>query len=172
MAGTRTVFALLLFGVVIACVPRDIRAEGNSGRQTPGFSLTGIDGKTLDSSDYRGKVVLLDFWATWCVPCQTEIPRFVAFQKKYGAQGFQVVGISMDDSTEPVQHFYTKFNMNYPVALGNATLADQFGGVLGLPLTFLISRDGTIVKQYDGKANLDKMEEDIRLLLRSDAKKD
>jgi cytochrome c biogenesis protein CcmG, thiol:disulfide interchange protein DsbE len=129
------------------------------------FSLRTLDGKQLKLSDYAGKAVLLDFWATWCVPCQTEVPRFVAFQKQYATEGFQVIGISMDDSPEPVRKFYAKFKMNYPVALGNADVAKAYGGVLGLPLAFLISRDGTIIKQYDGSASLDDVEKDLRMAL-------
>lgn len=167
MALTRSLVALLFLGVVVAVAPRNIRAQERPARQVPDFSLTTLEGKALKFSDYRGKVVLIDFWATWCVPCQTEIPRFVAFQKRYSAQGFQVIGISMDDSPAEVRKFYIKFNMNYPVGLGDAKLADQFGGVLGLPLTFLIIRDGTIFKQYNGNSDVDKMEEDVKLVLRS-----
>lgn len=134
-------------------------------QRAPDFSLVALDGKPLRLSDYSGKVVLLDFWATWCVPCQTEVPRFIAFQKHYAQHGFQVIGISFDDSPVPVRSFYKKFKMNYPVALGSPDVAKAYGGVLGLPVTFLIDRDGTIVKQYDGKVDLDAMESEITLLL-------
>ena len=129
------------------------------------FILTGLDGKPVRLSDYKGKVILLDFWATWCVPCQTEVPRFVAFQNKYGDQGFQVIGISMDDTPGPVRKFYSRYEVNYPVAMGTTKVADSYGGVLGLPLTYLIARNGRIIKQYDASADFEQMEAEIKLLL-------
>ncbi len=136
-------------------------------KTAPDFALTTIDSKPLKLSAYRGKVVLLDFWATWCVPCQTEVPRFVSFQNQYGKEGFQVIGISMDDSPAPVRRFYSQYKMNYPVALGTSAVAESYGGVLGLPITFLLDRNGTIVKRYEGKADLDEMEDDVKRLLAS-----
>jgi cytochrome c biogenesis protein CcmG/thiol:disulfide interchange protein DsbE len=130
------------------------------------FTLAGLDGKPVSLSDHSGKVILLDFWATWCVPCQTEVPRFVAFQNEYGKQGFQVIGISMDDTPVPVRKFYAKYKMNYPVAMGTTKVAEAYGGVLGLPLTFLISKDGRIVKLYDASADFAQMEAEIKSLLK------
>ena len=129
------------------------------------FTLTGLDGKPVRLSDFKGKVILLDFWATWCVPCQTEVPRFIAFQNKYGDQGFQVIGISMDDTPYPVRKFYAQYKLNYPVAMGTTKVADSYGGVLGLPLTYLIARNGRIIKQYDASADFEQMEAEIKLLL-------
>lgn len=116
----------------------------------PEFSLTTIDGKTLALSDYRGKIILLDFWATWCTPCRDEIPRFVRLQDKYGAAGFQIIGISMDDSAEPVRQFHRDFHINYPIALGGARLGELYGGVFGLPIAFLIDRQGRILSKHVG----------------------
>jgi len=131
----------------------------------PDFSLQDIDGRPLDLATYRGHVVLLDFWATWCTPCRAEIPHFVEYQSKYGAQGLQVIGISMDDDAKPVQEFYREFKMNYPVALGTAKLADAYGGVLGLPITFLIGRDGQVAAKYIGEADMRAMDDRINSLL-------
>src|SRR5215471_16755665 len=121
-----------------------------SGNSAPDFTVTDINGKKLSLANYRGKVVLLDFWATWCTPCRAEIPHFIDYQNKYAAQGLQVVGISMDDDPKPVRAFYDELKMNYPVAMGSSQLADSYGGVLGLPVTFLIGRDGRIAKKYVG----------------------
>jgi peroxiredoxin len=116
----------------------------------PEFSLTTIDGKKLALSDYRGKIILLDFWATWCTPCRDEIPRFVRLQDKYGAAGFQIIGISMDDSADPVRQFYRDFHINYPVALGGAKLGELYGGIFGLPIAFLIDQQGRIISKHIG----------------------
>ena len=103
--------------------------------------------------------MLLDFWATWCTPCRGEIPHFVEFQNKYGEQGLQVIGISMDDGPKPVREFYQQFKMNYPVALGNEKVAEAYGGVLGLPVTFLIGRDGRVAAKYVGEVQMPTLEE-------------
>ncbi|MGB8772332.1 MAG: TlpA disulfide reductase family protein [Candidatus Korobacteraceae bacterium] len=133
----------------------------------PDFSLQDLDGQPLKLANYRGKVVLLDFWATWCAPCRDEIPHFVEIQDKYREQGLQVIGISMDDGPKPVREFYQQFKMNYPVALGNEKLAQAYGGVLGLPVTFLIGRDGRVVSKYIGEVQVPTLEQAIQSLLRA-----
>jgi len=133
----------------------------------PGFSLQDLNGQPLELASYRGKVVLLDFWATWCTPCRGEIPHFVEFQDKYGPQGLQVIGISMDDSAKPVDEFYRQFKMNYPVALGNEKVATAYGGVLGLPVTFLIGRDGTVAAKYIGEVQMPTVQQAIESLLQA-----
>jgi thiol-disulfide isomerase/thioredoxin len=112
-------------------------------------------------------VVLLDFWATWCDPCREEIPHFVELQKKYRDQGLQIVGVSMDDSPEPVRDFYRQFNMNYPVVMGNAKTGELYGRVLGLPIAFLISRDGRIYSKHIGATDIAVFEREITILLRT-----
>src|SRR6202166_1343276 len=103
-------------------------------RLTPNFIRTGINGSPLSLRSYRGKLVLLNFWATWCGPCLTEIPTFAAWQNTYGPAGLQIVGVSMDDDSAPVKRAYEKYHLTYPVAMGDARLGKRFGGVLGLPL--------------------------------------
>jgi len=127
----------------------------------PAFSLTDINGQKLDLASYRGKIVLLDFWATWCAPCRTEIPHFIELQNKYGSQGLQIIGISLDDSAKPVQKFYAEQKMNYPVAVGDDKLADQYGGVLGLPVAFLIDREGRIITQHTGETDAAVFEKEV-----------
>lgn len=133
----------------------------------PQFSLQDLDGKPLSLASYQGKVVLLNFWATWCTPCRGEIPQFVDFQNTLGSQGLQLIGISMDDDAKPVHEFYQQFKMNYPVAIGNANLAESYGGVLGLPVTFLIGRDGRIAAKYIGATDLNALQQKIQSLLQA-----
>jgi cytochrome c biogenesis protein CcmG/thiol:disulfide interchange protein DsbE len=124
-----------------------------------------LDNKRLDLKAYRGKVVLLNFWATWCVPCQVEMPSFVAWQRKYGPRGLQVIGISMDDDPALVREASDKLKLNYPVAMGDVKLGDLYGGVLGLPMTFLIDRHGEIQAMYQGETDLTKIETHLQAVL-------
>lgn len=131
----------------------------------PEFTLPTPEGQSLSLSEYRGKVVLLDFWATWCEPCRDEIPRFVALQEKYRDQGLQIIGASMDDGPDPVRDFDRQFKMNYPIVMGNAKLGEVYGGVLGLPIAFLIGRDGRIYAKHIGATNAAVFEKEIVGLL-------
>ena len=133
----------------------------------PDFSLRDLNNQPLDLANYRGKVVLLDFWATWCTPCRGEIPHFVELQDKYREQGLQVIGISMDDDAKPVREFYQQFKMNYPVALGNEKVAEAYGGVLGLPVAFLIGRDGRVAVKHLGEVAMPVLEQEINSLLQA-----
>ncbi|MFZ1134783.1 MAG: TlpA disulfide reductase family protein [Candidatus Korobacteraceae bacterium] len=137
-----------------------------SSNSAPNFTVNNIDGKKLSLSDYKGKVVLLDFWATWCTPCRAEIPHFVEMQEKYGPQGFQVIGISMDDDAKPVREFYQQYKMNYPVAVGDDKLADRFGGVMGLPVNFVIDREGRIHSKHLGATDVSVFDEEVTALLK------
>jgi thiol-disulfide isomerase/thioredoxin len=131
----------------------------------PAFSLTDITGKPLKLADLQGKVVVLDFWASWCGPCQIEIPGFIELQKRYATQGFTMIGISLDDSPEPVVDFYKEYHMNYPVAVGDDRLAELYGGTVGLPTTFLIGRDGRIYAKHVGATDISVFETEIKELL-------
>jgi thiol-disulfide isomerase/thioredoxin len=133
--------------------------------QSPDFALTDFNGEPLTLSQFKGKVVLVDFWASWCAPCQSEIPRFIEWQKKYGDQGLQVIGISMDDDEKAARKFAERMKPNYPMAMGNAKVAEAFGGVLGLPANLIISRNGKVMARHEGGSDLDAMEQEIRLQL-------
>jgi peroxiredoxin len=147
---------------------RSVRSTGNHP-MAPEFSLTDLNGRQLNLADYKGKVVLLDFWATWCGPCRIEIPGFVQLQERYRAQGLAVIGISMDDGPKPVREFYREFRMNYPVAMGDQKVSELFGGIFGLPTTFLIGRDGRIYSKHIGATDVSVFEEEIKELLAVEA---
>ncbi|HXW89549.1 MAG TPA: TlpA disulfide reductase family protein [Terriglobales bacterium] len=137
------------------------------GTLAPDFSLSQLSGEQLQLSTYRGKVVLLDFWATWCDPCREVIPRFVDLQNKYRSQGLQIIGVSMDDEPEPVRAFYQRFHMNYPVVMGTAKVGELYGGILGLPIAFLLQRDGRVYAKHVGATDSLVFENEIINLLRN-----
>jgi cytochrome c biogenesis protein CcmG, thiol:disulfide interchange protein DsbE len=137
------------------------------GNFAPDFSLPQLNGQQLRLSTYRGKVVLLDFWATWCDPCREEIPHFVDLQNKYGQQGLQIIGVSMDDTSDPVRDFDQRFRMNYPVVMGTAKIGELYGGVLGLPIAFVIGRDGRIYAKHIGATDISVLEKEILSLLQN-----
>jgi len=139
---------------------------GKDLKAAPDFALQDADGKTVKLSDFKGKVVLLDFWATWCGPCKIEIPWFIEFQRKYKDRGFSVLGVSMDEGGwQVVKPFVEDFKMNYPVVIGDDATAAAFDGVDVLPTTFIIDKQGRIVAKHMGLVSKDEMEKVIEDLL-------
>jgi cytochrome c biogenesis protein CcmG/thiol:disulfide interchange protein DsbE len=140
-------------------------------RHAPGFSLKDADGKIVQLSDFRGKVVLLNFWATWCDPCRLEIPWFVEFERQHKAKGFAVVGVSMDDDGwTAVKPFIAETGINYRVLLGDDKVAESYGGIDALPTSFIIDREGRIAAVHIGLVSKSRYEDDLQQLLQAPAK--
>jgi thiol-disulfide isomerase/thioredoxin len=131
------------------------------------YTLKDAANRDVRLSDYKGKVILLDFWATWCGPCKVEIPWFIEFQQKYGPQGFQVLGVSVDDPIDKLVPYAQAMKMNYPVlqGLGQDPLQDAYGPMFGLPVTVLISRDAKICGKHVGLGSKESFESQIKALL-------
>jgi peroxiredoxin len=169
-AGILLAAALL---VLCAISPARVPAADTpaSARQAaPNFTLTDSKGAAVKLSDYKGKVVLLDFWATWCYGCGLEIPWFVEYQKKYKDSGLAVIGVSMDDDGWPVvRPFIEAKEINYAVVLGNPDLAKLYK-VKNMPVTLLIDREGKIAESYFGMVDRAACEAKIQSLLKDDAK--
>jgi peroxiredoxin len=135
-------------------------------KAAPEFELKDADGKTVRLSDYKGKVILLDFWATWCGPCKIEIPWFIDFERKYKDRGFAVIGVSMDEEGwTVVKPFVTDLAINYRILQGSDQTAQMYGGVEALPTTFLIDRDGKIAATHVGLAGKEDFENGIKKLV-------
>jgi peroxiredoxin len=133
------------------------------------FVLKDASGKDFNLASQKGKVILLDFWATWCPPCKVEVPWFVEFQQKYGPQGFIVIGVSVDDPAEKLKPFGDQYKVNYPLLVGSGR--DDIKGprgynaAWGLPKTFVIGRDGRICKTHIGLSVKEHFEQQIKSLL-------
>jgi thiol-disulfide isomerase/thioredoxin len=132
-----------------------------------GFKVKDVDGKTVDLADYKGKVVMMNFFATWCGPCKFETPMFVQLQEQYRGQGVAFLGVQIDDDPTLLKPFKDEYKVNYPLLLANdrEDLQDAFGPFWGLPVTLMIKRDGTICKRHMGLASKEQMEKEIRNLL-------
>ena len=166
---------LSVFIVIFASRSRNNKSSGQpgsplgagdvAGAVAPQFELPVLDsnGKTLKLSDLKGKAVVLNFWATYCVPCKTEMPWLVQMQKQYGAQGLQIVGVTKDgDSEKLASEFSKKMGINYPILVGTEKVEDLYGGIGGLPTTFFIDRSGKVVTRRLGQMKEDQILEDIK----------
>jgi thiol-disulfide isomerase/thioredoxin len=161
MKKTALAFALLfaLFGCKSAPPPPPTTL--------PDFELENIAGGLTKTADLRGKVLVVDFWATWCEPCKMEIPWFSEFQTKYGPRGFQAVGVSVDDTVEKLKPYVAKYKMNYPVLLGlnHDDIQNAYGPLWGIPVTAIISRDAKICVKHAGISSKQNFEKEIESLL-------
>ena len=167
---------VLLFGLMGWISIASVSAQVNSASCTEtdrkanlNFVLKDINGNDVTLSDYRGKVILLDFWATWCAPCRIEIPGFIDLYDQYEKDGLEVLGISVDDPISALLLYTEDMGMDYPVLIGDQRddVKDAFGPLLGFPSTFLINREGMICHQHIGFTPKEKFEQEILELLDS-----
>jgi len=132
----------------------------------PAFSLLDLEGNRVELAQFKGQVLVIDFWATWCPPCREAIPELIAMKKKYGPRGFDIVGISMDENpARVVPPFIEHYGINYPVVMADAQVPSDFGGIFGLPTTFIVDRNGNIAQRYIGYVDMKVIEKEIEGLL-------
>ena len=145
----------------------DLTCPAGAKKANLDFTVADMNGQKVSLASFKGKVIVLDFWATWCPPCKAEIPGFVELQQAYGEKGLQVVGVSVDDTPDKLKPFAEEFKMNYPVLVGldRDDLQDAYGPMWGIPTTFVISRDGRICRKNSGLVGKAKYETDIKGLL-------
>jgi thiol-disulfide isomerase/thioredoxin len=139
----------------------------------PDFTLpSAVDGKDISSEDFKGKVLLVTFFATWCPPCRQEIPSLIQLQKHFSAKGFSVLGLSLDQGgSEIVNELVKNDNINYPVLMATSDVVSEFGGVTGIPTSFLISHEGKMIRTYAGYVPHELLKQDIEEIIPPKAKK-
>ena len=159
---------LLVLGSVLFAQDRTAAADSpGAGLPAPAWKLKDLDGREVSSDQFKGKVVVVDFWATWCGPCIEEIPGYIALQKKYGPEGLVIVGVSMDRrGPAHVKQFAQARGMNYTLVMGDEAVVEAFGNFQAIPTTFLISREGRILHQKTGAAPVEEYEKRVQAALK------
>ena len=165
--------------LIFACDSGAEKSEGVAGRlggdgsrtasaiMVPHFALpSALDGTIIDSDEYQGRVRLINFFATWCPPCLEEIPNLIDLEDRFGNDGLSVIGLSVDQGgREKVKKFVNKMKINYPVLMADEKVSSAFGGVSGIPVSFLVARDGTLIRRYLGYVDHAVLERDINEVL-------
>jgi len=157
----KTVILTLIVMVLVTVASTAAQSQGKA----PNFSLKSTDGSTFELAKLKGKVVVVNFWATWCGPCRSEIPGFLEVYRQYKSKGLEIVGVSLDrGGWSEVRPFVEKYKVSYPVVVGDGNLADAYGGIEAIPTTFVVDKKGNIVNKHLGylnKAAFEKMIKDL-----------
>jgi len=159
--------AIIFVLTLILCASLTLKSA-QAATKVPDFSFDSVNDKgNIDIKDFRGKVVLINFWATWCGPCVKEIPSLIELQKEFGPQGFSIIGISVDQGgSRGVKKAAEKMGINYPIVIGSSKVGRQFGGVYGVPTSFLVDRAGNVLKKYPGYINHEVFVSDIKSVIK------
>ncbi len=159
---------LLLSSLAMFSLAAVLRAEPVKPTPAPAWKLKDVDGNVVSSEQFKGKVIVVDFWATWCGPCRTEIPGYVALQKKYRDAGLVVVGVSLDQQGPGVvKKFITTQKVDYQIVMGTDEVVEAFGGMDAIPTTFIIDRDGNIRDRKVGAEPEEEFEARLKQFLKS-----
>ena len=162
---TRRLLLVILLAVIIAGCSKDDSGQGLSGG-APDFTLPAVDGSMVSMSDYRGKVILVDFWATWCPPCQEMIPVLSKLHKKYSDKGLVILGVSLDrDGLEALGTYVHENMIPYKVVMGDTRIGNAFGGVSSIPTLYIVDRDGRLVRKLTGYHSYGQLEEQVKKYL-------
>ena len=160
----RTPSLILLFALMLSSLTT---GQQHEKQKAPNFSLQTADGKTIELAKLKGKVVLVNFWATWCGPCRKEMPDFVELYKQKRSKGLEIVSISLDqEGWKVVNPFVKQYNINFPVTIGNGYLVEAYGGIQYIPTTFIVDRNGYIVDKQIGMMAKQVLEQKLQPLLK------
>lgn len=163
----------------VVLIPKQGQASGQNedsalapvmrGKKAPAFTLTSLDGKKVTLADYKGRPVLVNFWATWCGPCKVEMPWFEEFRKQYASQGFEVLGLTddADAGNEVITKVAHKAGVSYPILLTDGKVQTAYGGMDVLPMSFYVDRNGVVVEQTAGLGSKDQIEANIKKIIAS-----
>ncbi|OGU47899.1 MAG: hypothetical protein A2X68_07270 [Ignavibacteria bacterium GWC2_56_12] len=156
----RSVAAIMLLAAVL------FHASALGQKRAPGLSLKTSEGVVVDLAKLKGKVVVVNFWATWCGPCRAEIPAFMEVYDRYRKQGVEIIGVSLDEGGwEDITPFVKRYQISYSVVLGNAKVSRTWGGIEAIPTTFIIDKNGNIVDQHVGMLSKDALTAKLKALL-------
>ena len=153
-------FALFLYSTVYSS-----EIDTQIGKKVPAWELIDLNGKPVQSEKYKGKVIILNFWATWCPPCRAEMPDFMKLHAAYKDKGVTFLGISLDQGLGPVKRYVRTEKVNYPILMGNSKMVDDYGNFSAIPQTFVIDAEGRINKQFMGLVKFEKLEKVIQSLI-------